>query len=40
MTAVAHPNRSENVLRDLESYARWDCPRADKELQKRNAVWL
>ncbi|WP_395297520.1 hypothetical protein ACF9IK_31785 [Kitasatospora hibisci] len=40
VVAVGHPDRSENVLRELEWYARWDHPRADKELQKRIAVWL
>ncbi|MFF2508404.1 hypothetical protein ACFVTY_34335 [Streptomyces sp. NPDC058067] len=38
--AVAHPARSENILKYLEWYAHWDYPRADKELQKRIAVWL
>ncbi|MFF8848022.1 hypothetical protein ACF08N_35860 [Streptomyces sp. NPDC015127] len=38
--AVAHPDRSENILQHLEWYARWDYRRADKELQKRIAVWL
>ncbi|MFJ4358931.1 hypothetical protein ACIP25_21905 [Streptomyces massasporeus] len=38
--AVAHPDRSENILQDLEWYAHWDHPRADRELQKRIAAWL
>ncbi|MFD9934175.1 hypothetical protein ACFWZ6_13725 [Streptomyces massasporeus] len=38
--AVAHPARSENILQDLDWYAHWDYPRADKELQKRIAAWL
>ncbi|WP_225800296.1 hypothetical protein [Streptomyces sp. NK15101] len=40
VVAVRHPARSENVLQYLEWYANWDYPRADKELQKRIAVWL
>ncbi|MFE4052127.1 hypothetical protein [Streptomyces sp. YIM B13518] len=40
VVAVRHPARSENVLQELEWYAHGDCPRADKELQKRIAVWL
>ncbi|MFC9261249.1 hypothetical protein ACFT25_15675 [Streptomyces hydrogenans] len=40
VVAVAHPARSENILQYLEWYANWDYPRADKELQKRVAVWL
>ncbi|MGV9314769.1 hypothetical protein ACWDR0_21675 [Streptomyces sp. NPDC003691] len=38
--AVRHPDRSANVLRHLEWYAHWDYPLADKELQRRIAVWL
>ncbi|MCD9195190.1 hypothetical protein [Streptomyces albireticuli] len=38
--AVRHPDRSENILQHLEWYANWDYPLADKELQKRIAVWL
>ncbi|MFC8014863.1 MULTISPECIES: hypothetical protein [Streptomyces] len=40
VVAVAHPARSENILQYLEWYANWDYPHADKELQKRVAVWL
>ncbi|MEW2415046.1 hypothetical protein AB0953_15165 [Streptomyces sp. NPDC046866] len=40
VSSVAHPDRSENILQYLEWYAGWDYPRADKELQKRIAVWL
>ncbi|MFF5012357.1 hypothetical protein [Streptomyces sp. NPDC001165] len=38
--AVRHPDRSANILQQLEWYAHWEYPRADKELQKRIAVWL
>ncbi|MFJ2240964.1 hypothetical protein [Streptomyces sp. NPDC087859] len=38
--AVAHPDRSQNILQYLEWYAHWDYPLADKEEQKRIAVWL
>ncbi|TXS54239.1 hypothetical protein EAO77_18540 [Streptomyces sp. t39] len=40
VTAVRRPDRSEDVLRELERYARWDYDRADKPLQKRIADWL
>ncbi|MEU7011308.1 hypothetical protein [Streptomyces sp. NPDC046332] len=40
VVAVRHPARSENVLQELKWYANWDYPRADKELQKRIAVWF
>ncbi|MFJ9694082.1 hypothetical protein [Kitasatospora sp. NPDC101183] len=40
VVAVAHPGRSENILQYLEWYASWDYPRADKESQRRVAVWL
>lgn len=40
VSAVAHPARSENILQYREWYAHWDYPLADKELQKRIAVWL
>ncbi|MEE1752759.1 hypothetical protein [Streptomyces sp. SP18CS02] len=40
VVAVPHPDRSENVLRDLEWFATWDYHRADRELQERIAVWL
>ncbi|MGW7026835.1 hypothetical protein ACWGFX_06520 [Streptomyces xanthophaeus] len=40
VVAVRHPARSENVLQEREWYANWDYPRADKELQRRIAVWL
>ncbi|WP_235033026.1 hypothetical protein [Streptomyces sp. WAC05374] len=38
--AVRHPDRSENVLRELEWYARWDDRYADREMQRRIAAWL
>ncbi|WP_243762505.1 hypothetical protein [Streptomyces sp. Tu 3180] len=38
--AVRHLTRSENVLRQLERYALRDDRLADREPQKRNAVWL
>ncbi|GGQ59596.1 hypothetical protein [Streptomyces flaveolus] len=40
VSAVAHPARSENILRYLQWYAHWDYSRADRELQRRIAVWL
>ncbi|MEV7558559.1 hypothetical protein [Streptomyces sp. NPDC089795] len=39
VTAVSRPDRSENVLRQLEWYAQWDHPR-NEELRERIAVWL
>jgi hypothetical protein len=39
--AVGHPDRSENILRQLEWFASWkERPYADRELQERIAVWL
>ncbi|MFI9204106.1 hypothetical protein [Streptomyces sp. NPDC053048] len=39
VVAVGHPDRSENILRQLEWFASWrDNP--DRELQERIAVWL
>ncbi|MEU6167170.1 hypothetical protein [Streptomyces tanashiensis] len=32
LSAMAHPDCSENVLQQLEWYAHWDNPRADMEL--------
>lgn len=40
VVAVPHPARSENVLRELEWWAKRDYPGVDKELQKQVAVWL
>lgn len=40
VVAVRHPDRSENVLRQLEWFATWDDHLADRELQKRIAIWL
>ncbi len=38
--AVRHPDRSENILRYLERFARRDSPYSDRELKERIAVWL
>lgn len=38
--AVRHPDRSENVLRELERLATRDSPYGDREVQERIAVWL
>lgn len=38
--AVVRPDRSENILRYLEWLARRESPHADREVQKRIAVWL
>ncbi|MET9437580.1 hypothetical protein [Streptomyces sp. NPDC006551] len=40
VVAVARPDRSENILRELEWYALWDDRLADREMQKRIAIWL
>ncbi|MEU8503098.1 hypothetical protein AB0C86_41320 [Streptomyces lavendulae] len=40
VVAVRHPDRSENVLRQLKWFATWDDRLADRELQKRIAIWL
>lgn len=39
--AVRHPDRSENILRELEWFASSrDRPYTDRALQKRIAIWL
>lgn len=40
VVAVRHPDRSENILRELEWLATWDSPHNDRALKKRIAVWL
>ncbi|UQX04651.1 hypothetical protein [Streptomyces sp. RerS4] len=39
VVAVGHPDRSENILRQLEWFASWE-DNSDHELQERIAVWL
>ncbi|WP_460061055.1 hypothetical protein [Streptomyces sp. YKOK-I1] len=38
--AVGHPDRSENILRYVESFALRDSPSRDRALQERIMVWL
>ncbi|MFJ7961586.1 hypothetical protein ACIQ62_35365 [Streptomyces sp. NPDC096319] len=40
VVAVRHPDRSENILRQLDWFATWDDRLADRELQKQIAIWL
>ncbi|MFF5760921.1 hypothetical protein ACWD5B_24085 [Streptomyces tanashiensis] len=40
VVAVGHPDRSENVLRDLEWRAQWDSPYNNREMRERITVWL
>ncbi|MGA5198297.1 hypothetical protein [Streptomyces exfoliatus] len=39
VVAVGHPDRSENILQQLEWFASWRGS-SDRELQERIAVWL
>ncbi|MFC8422100.1 hypothetical protein ACFUN7_14660 [Streptomyces sp. NPDC057236] len=38
--AVRHPDRSENILRQMEWFATWSDRGADRDLQKRIVGWL
>jgi hypothetical protein len=40
VVAVGHPDRSENVLRELEWLAQWDSPYNNREVRERITVWL
>ncbi|MET8290065.1 hypothetical protein ABZV80_33325 [Streptomyces sp. NPDC005132] len=37
---VRHPDRSKNILRQMEWFAGWDAHFTDRELRRRITVWL